>query len=266
MTPEVQQLGAAACRVLKGLVQIMKKRIKWILIIVTLIIVTAAGGFFIFVNTDKYHRDETALAAASSDIVVTVTEADGKMVFSPHEPEYGLIFYPGGKVEYSAYAPLMRTLAQKNVLCIITQMPFDLAIFNRNAADGIQEAYPSVRHWYIGGHSLGGVMAASYAANHTNTLDGLILLAAYTTADLSKTDLNVISIYGSNDGVLNMQKYRESLPLLPQDKKELVINGGCHAYFGSYGFQKGDGKPTITPSQQIELTADFIVKCITHES
>ena len=105
-------------------------------------------------------------------------------------------------------------------------------------------------------------MAASYASNHTDTFDGLILLASYSSVDISSSGLNVISVYGSNDGVLDMNKYNESLSLLPADTKELVINGGCHAYFGSYGTQKGDGKPTITPAEQVQQTTEFILKNI----
>ena len=156
----------------------------------------------------------------------------------------------------------MHSLATQNVLCIVTSMPFDLAVFNQNAADGIKENYPSVKHWYIGGHSLGGAMAASYAANHTDTFEGLILLASYSSVDISISGLNVISVYGSNDGVLDMNKYNESLSLLPADTKEFVINGGCHAYFGSYGPQKGDEKPTITPAEQVQQTTEFILKNI----
>ncbi len=49
-------------------------------------------------------------------------------------------------------------------------------------------------------------MAASYLGKHTDEYDGLILLAAYSTADLSDSDLKVLSLYSSNDGVLSMEK------------------------------------------------------------
>lgn len=239
----------------------MKKKIKWIVMILVGITVILTAAFFIFVNTDKYYANETALSVVS-DSVVTVTEKDGKMIFAPQTPEYGLIFYPGGKVEYHSYAPLMQSLAEKNILCVVVGMPFDLAVFAPNSADGIQDNYPSVKHWYIGGHSLGGSMAASYAANHTDELDGLILLAAYSTADIRHSGLNVISIYGSNDNVLNMDTYRKNFSLLPDNTKELVIQGGCHAYFGSYGSQKGDGTPQITAAEQVRQTTEFILKNI----
>ena len=239
------------------MIYLKKKRVLIPSIIIGLFFVLSAA-FFIYVSTDKYYADETALSAAVSDSKVTVAKENGKMIFTPKSYDYGLIFYPGAKVEYSSYAPLMLELAKKDILCVIVEMPFDLAIFDTDAADSVKEEFPQVRHWYVGGHSLGGYIASSYADKHRNELDGLILLAAYTTSDLSDSSLNVISIYGSNDKVLNMKKYKDSYSFLPSDTKELVIKGGCHSYFGSYGSQKGDGKPEISFSEQIRQTAGFI--------
>ncbi|MBQ3601265.1 MAG: alpha/beta hydrolase, partial [Lachnospiraceae bacterium] len=112
------------------------------------------------------------------------------------------MFYPGGKVEYTAYLPLMNSLAEEGILCVLLKMPFNLAVLDMNAADGIQEQFPEIENWYIGGHSLGGAMAASYLETHANDYQGLILLGSYSTADLSTTELEVLSIYGSEDTVL----------------------------------------------------------------
>ncbi len=105
-------------------------------------------------------------------------------------------------------------------------------------------------------------MAAVYAAQHTDTLEGLILLAAYSNTDLSHSSLRVLSLYGSEDGVLNYDKYRDNRPYLPEDTTEVVLQGGCHAYFGSYGAQRGDGHPTITPTEQIQQTVQHIMTWI----
>ena len=141
-------------------------------------------------------------------------------------------------------------------------MPFDLAVLDANAADGLQGSFPEIKHWYMAGHSLGGAMAATYISNHSTNFDGLILLAAYSTADLSQTPLKVISIYGSNDQVLNREKYQINLVHLPSDYLEYIIEGGNHAYFGMYGLQKGDGMATLTNEVQIKITADFLSSLI----
>ena len=137
-------------------------------------------------------------------------------------------------------------------------MPFNLAVFDINAADGIIESFPEISSWGIGGHSLGGSMAASYASDKADEFNSLILLGAYSTADLSKSNLSVLSVYGSEDKVLNLEKYKKYRKNLPADTDEVVIEGGCHAYFGAYGEQAGDGKATISPAEQITFTADKI--------
>ena len=103
-------------------------------------------------------------------------------------------------------------------------------------------------------------MAASYIADHTEEYEGLVLLGSYATADLSDTDLAVLSLFGSEDRVMNREKYDENKSNLPDDLTEFVIDGGCHAYFGMYGAQDGDGTPTITNEEQIRITVEKIVK------
>ena len=129
-----------------------------------------------------------------------------------------------------------------------------------DAAEGIKEQYLDIEKWYMGGHSLGGAMAASYVSEHTDEYEGLLLLAAYSTADLSDSDLNVISIYGSEDKVLKMDSYQENLENLPDNYVEEVIEGGCHAYFGYYGEQDGDGTAAITREEQIQKTVEVFMK------
>jgi alpha/beta superfamily hydrolase len=154
----------------------------------------------------------------------------------------------------------MEKLAENGILCVLVHMPGNLAVLDINAADGIREMYPEIKTWYIGGHSLGGAMAASYAAKHSEDFSGLILLAAYSTADLSDSGLSVISVYGSMDGVLDRTQYEKYLPNLPDKAKEVVIEGGCHSYFGNYGMQEGDGTPTITREEQMEETVEAILE------
>jgi S-formylglutathione hydrolase FrmB len=128
-----------------------------------------------------------------------------------------------------------------------------LAVLDMNAADGVQAQFPQIEKWYIGGHSLGGAMASSYAAKHADEFDGVVLLGAYATEDIQS--LNVISLYGSEDKVMNKEKYDEYISNLPADFTEIVIEGGCHAGFGMYGPQDGDGTPAITAAEQIKLTS-----------
>jgi len=232
-----------------------KKRIAAIVCAVLIAGIFLACGLYI---GDYYRADDMALDTLHGSADVQVAERDETIAFVPNTYDTGLIFYPGGKVEHTAYAPLMRALSERGILCILVEMPFRLAVLDMNAAEGVAEQYPAVKAWAIGGHSLGGSMAASYAAKHADSLDALVLLAAYSTADLSGSELDVLSVYGSNDGVLNMDKYQQYWKNLPEDTKEIILDGGNHAQFGAYGFQNGDGKATMRAEDQLQATADAI--------
>ena len=236
----------------------MFQKHKKVFIALTSIILIIVIGCGIYLN-DYYPANEQAIQSLVSDDEITISELkDGSFLFAPSEPTAGFIFYPGGKVEHTAYAPLMRGLAEQGIQCVLIKMPFNLAVFDINAADGIQEQYPEIETWYLGGHSLGGSMAASYLAEHAENYEGLCLLASYSTEDLSATELELLSIYGTNDKVLNMEKYEQYRTNLPQDTIEKVIEGGCHAYFGSYGEQAGDGVATMTQEEQQSITIEAI--------
>ena len=227
----------------------MKKRIGLLAAAVLLACFCGIGAFL----SGGYEASPDAAAAMALG-----RDSGHAQVFMPEEVRGGLIFYPGGLVDHRAYAPLMRALCDRGVLCLLTDMPLDLAVLDMKAADGLQELHPETDRWLIGGHSLGGAMAASYVKEHAAEYEGLVLLGAYSTADLSDTALSVLSVYGTQDGVLNREKYQECLAHVPEDFTEIVIDGGCHAYFGDYGVQKGDGEPAITREAQIEITADAI--------
>lgn len=216
----------------------------------------------IFYVSDYYRALPEALSAVAdpSEGVTVTEEKNHRIVFEPENAKVGMIFYPGGKVQYEAYAPLMEGLAKEGILCVLLHMPANLAVLDMNAAEGIVEEYPEIESWYIGGHSLGGSMAASYAAKNIEELDGVILLASYSTAALQDSSLNVVSVYGSNDQILNLDKYDEYRENLPKNFCEEVIDGGNHAYFGAYGLQEGDGEPQITNNVQIQTAVDIIVK------
>lgn len=241
------------------------KRKKIIIIsVIAAAIVSLIAGCAVYLLDYYPAEDHIEQALNSSSYSSVVNYGDGVIAFEPWtEPTAGLIFYPGAKVEYTAYTPLMQYLAGQGVLCLLVKMPCNLAVFGKNAAFGLQERYPEIERWYIGGHSLGGAMAASYVSEHSADFEGLILLAAYSAEDISGTGLNVISVYGSEDGVMNMKKYENYRSNLPENYSEYVIEGGNHANFGAYGTQSGDGTASIDTNNQSYLAADFIYQKIT---
>ncbi len=243
-----------------------KKRLMLGILIPLALLAAVLIACLIYVNI-YYRADGNAVAAfETQNPVLQKTLEDGTLVFEPMDPVAGLIFYPGGKVEAAAYTPLMQAMADRGILCILVEMPARLAVLDADAARGMQELYPAVDDWYIGGHSLGGSMAAKYLSENATDFAGLLLLGSYSTADLSDTALSVLSIIGSEDGVLNRDKYESCREYLPEDTEEVVIEGGCHAYFGMYGAQRGDGTPRISPTEQIHASADAFLQHVLQRS
>ncbi|MCD8016062.1 MAG: alpha/beta hydrolase [Lachnospiraceae bacterium] len=233
------------------------KRANWIEQLVNLAaqLCILLGVLMIWYASDYYRADAEVAEYLESSGSVEVVEIDNGLYFDGAGEESAIIFYPGAKVEYTAYAPLMMMLAENSVDCFLLEMPYNMAIFGINRADDVMKGY-DYEHWYISGHSLGGAMAASYAAGNTDKLDGVILLAAYATKDLG--DLAVLSIYGSNDGVLSMEKV-EAGRAYSTNYTEICIEGGCHAWFGYYGEQDGDGTASISREEQWQQTVDAVL-------
>jgi hypothetical protein len=243
----------------------MKKRLKSALIVIGVIFILGVIGFIAWGLTPLGPTDE-ALAAMESNAQVTVQDKGNFIVFTPtsNTPITGFIFYPGGHVDYRSYAPVAQEIAGRGYMVSIVRMPLSLAVFGIDQADGVITTYPDMRYWVIGGHSLGGSMAASYAQKHADKVQGLVLWAAYpeTSDDMSSTGLKGLSTYGSNDQVLNRDAFNETLALLPPGTILKVIQGGNHAQFGNYGLQPGDGTATISSSDQQVQAADLTARLL----
>ncbi len=237
------------------------KLIWKILIGIAALILLAIAGFSLWAYTPAAPMQE-ALAAMESNSSVEVTR-DGWITFTPAngEPDTGVIFYPGGRVDHRAYAPLMSELADNGYLVALVPMPFNLAVFGSESASEVIAAHPEIENWVIGGHSLGGAMAASFVYNNPGVVDGLFFLAAYPAGSQSLADsaVNVLSISGTKDGLANQEKIAASIPLLPQDTIFYPIQGGNHAQFGWYGPQSGDFPAEITREDQQLLVLDQLL-------
>jgi pimeloyl-ACP methyl ester carboxylesterase len=145
-------------------------------------------------------------------------------------------------------------------------MPLNLAVFGADRANDVINAYPQIQHWAVGGHSLGGAMAARYANTHPDRVQGLVLYASYpdTSNNLSQQKIAVVSIFGTSDGVATPNKVEGAKPLLPSDALFVPIEGGDHSQFGWYGLQPGDNPAAISRQEQqaqaVNATLDLLAK------
>src|SRR5512143_2021883 len=222
------------------------------------LLLVATIGFLAWTRLARYPAFPEAMALAQ-----TAQTSQGWYVFQPAQPaDTGFIFYPGGLVDPAAYAPLMKSLSDQGILSVIVSMPLDLAIFGVNKANDVIAAYPEIKHWLIGGHSLGGSMSAEFVKGYPSSVAGIAFMAAYPAdaTNLSELPLKVVSIHGSNDGLATEPKIQNSLKNLPADTKVITIEGGNHAQYGNYGPQAGDGVATISRAEQQQQTVTASVK------
>ncbi|MFN2211615.1 MAG: alpha/beta hydrolase [Anaerolineales bacterium] len=242
----------------------IKKIIKYTLIGLLAIIVIGVAGMLIWSKTGTYPAGTVAATALESSDRVTVTQ-DRWIVFEPdQETDTGLIFYPGGLVEPTAYAPILHKIAEKGVLVIITPMPLNLAILNTGAANAVIEAYPQISNWILAGHSLGGASAAIFAENNPGTIDAIVFWDSYPpdSADLSDNNISAVSIYGTTNNFPNTENFNVKKHLLPLDARFIAIEGASHAQFGDYGPQKGDVVASISLAEQHERVAEIMLDFI----
>jgi dienelactone hydrolase len=229
----------------------MKIWLKRIALAVLLIFTVGTAAFVIW-SINPLEAMPQAITALKSDDEVLVTN-NKWMAFSPAtaDPDTGVIIYPGGHVDPRAYAPLAKEIARAGYLVVLPPMPLNLAFTDINIADEIMAANPAIEHWYVGGHSLGGAMAAEYVKDNAGKVDGLFLWASYSAegTDLSAVpNLKVLSIYGTEDG--GVDEIRLSRERLPDNTVWVEMEGANHAQFGWYGTQPGDGVATISREEQ----------------
>lgn len=227
------------------------KKFNKILVSLLIIVMISISSFLVYTSI-YYKADNMASNVLAEDNVEVVTE-DLIYIEADHPSEDALIFYPGAKVEYTAYLPLLKEIAEKvEINVVLVKMPFNMAIFDWDRADDIIEMYPDINTWYIGGHSMGGAMASNYASANPGKIEGLILMGAYIYGDYPPS--NTLTIYGSlNQSVKDKIDYTENI---------VEIEGGNHAQFGNYGKQKGDSDGTITTEEQQRLTVEAVLEFV----
>ena len=258
-----------------GLAMVLTRLITWkrrkegrltkkrrIVTFIIMFVTTHMIGFAVYFGIYSRATDRALTFMKNTGSVIVEEESDAYFFNGPGSRD-ALIFYPGGKVDEKAYAELMTKLAEAGIDCFLVKMPLHLAIFGKDKATSVMENhdYPC---WYIGGHSLGGAMAAAYLTRNSDKLKGALLLAAYCN-DQFPDGMPIYSIVAENDKVLNWEDYNEAKKKWPLTVKEIMIKGGNHSQFGDYGVQGGDGAATISCEEQMKQVEEAAVELIKPE-
>ena len=240
----------------------LKKKIRVLLIVLVCLVLVLYFGLLAWSNNTYAPADEMWEYVDEDDysVVGDFTIFTPKIVANG----IGIVIYPGALVEPLAYAYYANELSKEGYLVCILQVAFNMSIFETNKAGEFINEHEEVDTWYVAGHSMGGVSAASYALDNVEIVDGVIFFASYPSdaTDLSKTNLRILSIYAENDGLTLQEDIDNSMALLPPSAEYVEILGGNHAGFGMYDRQKYDNAATITnleqQDQMVSLTIAFI--------
>ena len=253
----------------------VRRRSRWriVLAVPALLLSCLVTGLLVYAR--PYPASAVAVAAMSTSASVRVSDrltwfelqstrrsAAGREV----RPTTGLVFSPGARVDPRAYAQLLKPLATAGYLVVVLKEPFGLAVLQGNQSGAPIKVHPEITRWAVGGHSLGGVTAAAYADAHPGLVRGLVLYGSYPAQQLDRTDLAVLSVSGSNDGLATPADIAEAKPRLPAKTTYVVLAGGIHSYFGDYGDQSGDGQPQVdrkTAQAQIVKSTQALLASLT---
>lgn len=249
-----------------------RRRTGWRLAGWVALLTLAAVWIIALVRLRPFTAEEPALTAMASDGAVTVAETSSLIVMTPVGEAHGsgLFFQPGARVEARAYAAVLRPQAEAGHVVVIEKQPLGIAFLSLGALDDARSAAPNVSRWVVGGHSLGGTVAAMQADSDEDPdspVAGLLLYASYPAGDVSKSlDVPVLSLSAKHDGLATPDKIAASKPDLPESAVFETFEGVSHAQFGDYGPQPGDGSPTVphddARAQIAESTSRFLSEAV----
>jgi predicted alpha/beta-hydrolase family hydrolase len=238
------------------------RRARWRIILAVPLLVLSSLLVIVLAYARPFVATPTATAAIRSENGVRFSDRLGWYELTPVredpsgeaiKPTAGLVFVPGARVDSRAYARILRPVAEAGYLVTVLKEPFGFAFIDPDHGRKVLDLHPEIAHWVVGGHSLGGSVAASLA-DKEDRVEGLVLFASYPGDPMIRNDLKVLSISGTADGFVTPAEIEASRADLPPNTSFVLINGAVHSSFGDYGDQPGDGVASIDrPAAQAQI-------------
>jgi hypothetical protein len=227
---------------------------RWTALVVAALVLLGLAAGVVWTQLGPDPTPEAVTVARAADV-----QTSDRLVFVPDggPSDVGVVLYPGARVDATAYAPVARQLSRRSgALVAVVDPPLDVALLDRNAAADVIADHPAIDRWVVGGHSLGGVAAAMFAAADAD-VGGLALWAAYPAdgTDLPD-DLPTLVLTGTRDEILDRDAFAAARPRLPEGTDVVALQGVNHAQFGAYGPQRGDGEATTSDATAQGLVVD----------
>lgn len=238
---------------------------KWSLKRIIIRVWLTVGIVFIFYLFYSYQSREVDEHFLQNNDTIDVSNTKDFYAFTPQtEFKDVFIFYPGAMVDPKSYVPLCRKIAENNIKVYIIKMPWRLASKGYNIPKELGLFADTSKTYILAGHSQGAKMAAQFLYENPDLIDKLILIASSHPRDISLSDsqIPIMKIYGSRDGVADEKSILENKSKLPLDAQFVRIDGANHSQFGYYGFQLGDNRAEISRDEQQSETLRAILEFV----
>ena len=202
---------------------------------------------------------QAALDAMASNFIMAVKEDAIKISFQNKlvYRDTAIIIHPGAAIDPRAYALIARKLAATGRRVFIMKTPSELIVAGAATSQvaALIENHQNITNWVLAGHSVGGVAAALYIYQNPDqqAIKGLAMWASFANPQWpisNRTDLKVVSLYGSNDCLVTPEVIEQTRFSLPQNTVFHEISGANHAQFGDYGPQERDCAADISSLRQ----------------